>query len=298
MMTKPNTLSRRLFVAGIATAALAVSLTLGGTAIADESAFPVPDEFKDFVIPAIGGNDDSLERVRKDGLIVATSNDWPYSYLDVNTGEWKGIEADIIRYATKMIGIDKIKLETVNWDGLVPGVSSGRFDMIGDAINYTADRAKVISFSFPNYYYAETLVVKKGNPLNLHQMKDLVGHKVGTLIGSNYATYLEAVPGINIETYQDWQQMLPQLSIGRIDAVIYDQPVMAATIADHPEWEVEVIDDYQPAALKNPANYSRYVFRQKDIALMSAFDSAIQWMQVNGVMKQVLEKWGLSGFNN
>jgi len=197
-----------------------------------------------------------------------------------------------------MIGINNVKVETVTWDGLVPGVNSGRFDMVGDSINYTADRAKIVSFSFPNYYYAETLVVKKGNPLNLHQMKDLVGHTVGTLLGSNYATYLQGVPGINIQTYQDWQQMLPQLNIGRVDAVMYDQPVMAATILDHPDWTLEVVDDYQPAAIKNPANYSRYVFRQKDIALMSAFDAAIQWLEVNGKMKDILTKWGLSGYNN
>ncbi len=92
--------------------------------------------------------------------------------------------------------------------------------------------------------------------------------------------------------------MLPQLAIGRVDSVMYDQPVMAATIAQHPEWKLEMVTDYEPAAIKNPANYSRYVFRQQDIALMSAFDAAVQWMEFHGKMKDILSKWGLSGYNN
>lgn len=292
-------LGRRLSMAGFAACGFITASGLAPLPLLSSGASSAQAaEYKDFVIPAIKSGDDSLERARKDGLVVATGNDWPYSFLDDKTGKWEGIDADIIRYAADMLGISKIKVETVGWDGLVPGVASGRFDMIGDSINYTADRARVVNFSFPTYYYAETLVVKDGNPLKLHSMADLKGHTVGTVLGSNYAEYLKAVPGVTVQTYQNWQEMLPQLAIGRVDSVMYDQPVMAAMIAQHPEWKVEMVSDYQPAAIKNPTNYSRYVFRQSDIALTSAFDAAIQWMEFNGKMKDILSKWNLSGYNN
>lgn len=284
-------LARRLLACGLFASAAFLAMPLASQAARAE-------EYKDFVIPAIKTDDTSLAKARQDGLTIATGNDWPYSYIDTKTGAWEGIDADIIRFATTMIGISKIKIETVDWDGLVPGVASHRFDMIGDSINYTPDRAKVVNFSFPTYYYAETLVVKQGNPLKLHSTADLKGHTVGTLLGSNYAEYLKGVPGVTVQTYQNWQQMLPQLAIGRVDAVMYDQPVMAAMIGQHPDWKVEMVADYQPMAIKNPTNYSRYVFRQSDIALMSAFDAAIQWMEFNGKMKDILTKWNLTGYNN
>jgi hypothetical protein len=31
---------------------------------------------------------------------------------------------------------------------------------------------------------------------------------------------------------------------------------------------------------------------------VSAVTSAIQWMQYNGKMKEILSKWGLTGYNN
>jgi polar amino acid transport system substrate-binding protein len=142
------------------------------------------------------------------------------------------------------------------------------------------------------------MVVAKGNPLKLHQLKDLSGKRAGTILGTNYAEWLQAVPGVDFQGYKDWQQLLPELNIGRVDAIIMDQPVMAATIKDHPEWKVEMVEDYEPKDIKNPNSYSRYVFRQGDIQLITGFSAAIEWMEYNGEMAKILSHWGLTGYNN
>ena len=49
---------------------------------------------------------------------------------------------------------------------------------------------------------------------------------------------------------------------------------------------------------KNPTGYSSYAFRQGDIQWVTAFSSAMQWMQYNDKMKDILSKWGLTGYNN
>ncbi|MGH7155084.1 MAG: transporter substrate-binding domain-containing protein, partial [Acetobacteraceae bacterium] len=95
-------------------------------------------------------------RVQKKGeLVLTTSNDWPYSYLDSKTGAFTGIDADIINAVTKMLMIPKISVKTVSFDGMIPGLLDGRFDIVGDSIHYTKARAKVVDFSFPTYYYSE-----------------------------------------------------------------------------------------------------------------------------------------------
>jgi ABC-type amino acid transport substrate-binding protein len=202
-----------------------------------------------------------------------------------------------MRMVAKMLKIPKIDVQTVTFDGLVPGTLSGRFDMVADSIHYTKARAKVVAFCFPTYYYAETLVVAKGNPLKLHRLADLQGKKVGTLTGTNYMEWLGEVSGVAPTPYKDWVQMLPELNLGRLDAVLYDQPVMAATIKDHPEWKVEMVEDYEPRTAKNPNGYSRYVFRQGDIQLVTAVSAAIEWMEFNGEVLKILNKWGLNGYN-
>src|SRR5271156_1038179 len=179
---------------------------------------PVDAGFADFSLIKINSDDDSLSRIQQKGLVVSTSNDWPYSFLDPKTGEWTGLDGDIIKYVVKMLKIPKIDVQTVTFDGLIPGLLDGRFDIVGDSIHYTKNRSKVVNFCFPTYYYAEALVVPKGNPNKLHSLADLKGHTVGSLLGTNYAEWIQAVPGVNFQGYKDWVQIIPELAIGRTDA--------------------------------------------------------------------------------
>jgi polar amino acid transport system substrate-binding protein len=290
---------RGLLRLGATSAAATLAMATGGARQAAAAPPPAVDaSYKDFTLPSINGGDESLAKVQREGLIAATSNDWPYSYLDPQTNAWQGIDAEIIGFVAKMLKIPKISVKPVDWDALVPGVLDKRFDMVADSINYTPERAKVVAFSFPTYYYAESLVVRKGNPLGIHRLGDMKGHSCGSVLGSNYTEWLKSVPGIDIRDYKDWTQLLPELALGRIDAALYDQPVMAALLLQHPEWSLETADPYEHHITKNPNAYSRYVFRQSDIQLVTAFSAAIEWMQFHGEMKKILDRAGLSGYNN
>jgi polar amino acid transport system substrate-binding protein len=277
-------------------ALLASATPAGATAVAPP---PVDTDFApDFTLIKINSDDDSFARVQKKGLVVGTSNDWPYSFMDPKSNEWSGLDADIIKYIAKMLKISRIDVQTVTFDGLIPGLLDGRFDIVGDSIHYTKNRSKVVNFCFPTYYYAEALVVPKGNPKKLHQLTDLKGCTVGSLLGTNYAEWLQAVPGVNFQGYKDWAQIIPELAIGRTDAALFDQPVVSAQMKQHPEWKIEIVGDYEPRTFKNPAGYSSYAFRQGDIQWVTAFSSAVQWMQYNNKMKDILSSWGLTGYNN
>ena len=284
-------------VIGGAAALLAAST--GGARATAVAPPPVNDkDFPDFSLIKINSDDDSLAKIQKKGLVVGTSNDWPYSFLDDKTGEWSGIDAGFITMAAKMLNIEKISVQTVTFDGLIPGLLDGRFDIVGDSIHYTKNRSKVVNFCFPNYYYAEALVVPAGNPHHFHQLSDLKGYTVGTLLGTNYAEWLQGIPGIKFQGYKDWAQIIPELAIGRTDAALYDQPVVAALMKLHPEWKIEMPADYEPRTFKNPAGYSSYAFRQSDIQWVSAVSSAFLWMEYNNKSKDILSKWGLTGYNN
>ena len=292
---------RNLLRAGVVGGAAALAgAAAPSRAIAAGDPPAIDSSFADFVLPKIAGDDDSLIKIQKKGVIVVgISDDWPYSFLDPKANNaWAGIDADTITFCCKMLKIPKIAVQTVTFDGLVPGTLAGRFDMIGDSIHYTKARSKIINFSFPNYYYAETLAVPKGNPQNIHSLNDLKGKKAGTLLGTNYAEWLGTIPGVTMQGYKDWQQMMPELALGRVDAVLYDQPVVAAQMKDHPEWKIDMVEDYEPRTFKNPNGYSRYAFRQADIQLVTAFSAALEWMEYNMEMQKILTKWGLVGYNN
>ena len=82
---------------------------------------------ENFTLPVFDA-DDSLIKIQSRGeLVICTSNDWPYSYIDTESSEFKGIEADILQLCTKILKIGKIKVETVPFDGMIPGLLDGKF---------------------------------------------------------------------------------------------------------------------------------------------------------------------------
>jgi len=294
-----NPLGRRGLIRTGAIGGAATLLSASGASAAAAAPLPVDDKnYPDFSLIKINGGDDSFAKIQQKGLVVGTSNDWPYSFLDPKTNEWTGLDGDVLHYVAKMLKIDKVTVQTVTFDGLIPGLLDGRFDIVGDSIHYTKNRSKVVNFCWGTYYYAEALVVPKGNPHKLHQLADLKGYTVGTLLGTNYAEWVQAIPGVKFQGYKDWAQIIPELAIGRTDAALFDQPVVAAQMKDHPEWKIEMVEEYDPHTFKNPVGYSSYAFRQGDIEWVTAVSSAIQWMQYNGKMKEILSKWGLTGYNN
>ncbi len=275
------------------------SLAAASPRIASAAAAPEIDtSFKDFTLPKFQC-DDSLVKVQQRGdLRLCTSNDWPYSYLDPKSNEWTGIDADIIRSVTKMLKIPKITVETVPFDGMIPGLLDGRFDIVGDSIHYTKSRAKVVDFCFPTYYYSEWLVVRKGNPLKARKLTDLKGKTCGALLGTNYAEWVQKAAGVKYVGYKEWLPMAQDIENGRLDSALHDQPIIAATMKEHPTWRLEMVSAYEPFQLKNPSGYSRFAFRQADVQLRVGFDAAIQWLEDSEEMAKILTKWGLSGYNN
>jgi polar amino acid transport system substrate-binding protein len=289
-------LSRRTMLASGGALAAGAAIGASGTAIAAEP--DIDTSFKDFTLPKMQA-DDSLIKVQQKGqLEICTSNDWPYSYIDNDTKEFTGIDADILRFATKMLKIGKINVNTVPFDGMIPGLLDGRFDLVGDSIHYTIARAKVVDFTFPTYYYSEWLAIKDDSLNNTKTIADLQGKNVGALLGTNYAEWIQKATGVVYKGYKTWIEMGQDLQNGRLDAAVHDQPIIAASIKDHPEWGLKLAEAYQPNQLKNPAGYSRYAIRQGDVQLRSGFDAALQWMEDQGEMNKILTKWGLTGYNN
>jgi polar amino acid transport system substrate-binding protein len=295
-MPRPGRLTRRGLLASGAAAGMAA---VAAPAIVKAAAEPQIDtSYKDFVISKLPC-DDSLVKIQTKGeIVVGTSDDWPYSFYPANSKEWSGLDAEIIKYVAKMLKIPKITVSTVEFSGLIPGLLDGRFDIVGDSIHWTLARSKVVEFCFPTYYYSEWLAVKKGNPQKINGFGDMKGKKIATLNGTNYAEWLRGVEGIDLVVVKAWQEVIQDLVLGRVDGIIYDQPVLAASFKDHPEWPVELAEGYEPRTFKNPVGYSRYAFRQSDAQWCNAFSGALEWMQDTLEMKKILTAWNLTGYNN
>ncbi|MBQ7613720.1 MAG: ABC transporter permease subunit [Butyrivibrio sp.] len=111
------------------------------------------------------GDDESLKVVDTSGLtgengvieVGVSSKDEPYNYIRNN--EQTGFNIDIITRFAKRYGY-KIEYTNTEPQGLLLGLTTGKFDMLATALSYSEERAQTILFSNPAMCYNSVLAVR------------------------------------------------------------------------------------------------------------------------------------------
>lgn len=101
------------------------------------------------------------EAVRAAGALrVATSTQWPPFAYQGENGEPDGIDIRLVKLLAAKLGLKPV-IEDVKFPAIVPGVSSGRYDVGVNQINITAERVKAVDF-LPYSQDGMGLLVRRG----------------------------------------------------------------------------------------------------------------------------------------
>ena len=127
----------------------------------------------------------------------------------------------------------ELEIVKLDWDSLVPAVSSGDVDLVIAGQSITAERLEVVDFSDP-YFYASIVTLTKADSkyATAASVADLAGATCTSQLGTIwYDICLPQIPDANILTAQETAPaMLVALESGAVDLVVTDMPTaMAAT---------------------------------------------------------------------
>jgi ABC-type amino acid transport substrate-binding protein len=205
-----------------------------------------------------------------------------------------GLDVRVFRLVTKLLGIEKVSWQIVQFDAMIPGLIAKRWDVAADNIHENPKRLAVIDFTSPAYWYGSTLAVHKGNPKNIHTAADLAGKVVGTVRGSFNHNFLEKRKDLKeLKLYTTNESEFADLAAGRIDVSMEDDIKVGLFIKQHPGVPMEIATGYAPSL--EEYGYARYGIRKDDIDLNNAISRAIDELRAKreGIPK-VLEDGGLS----
>lgn len=87
----------------------------------------------------------------------------PYVMRDASSGQYSGFFVDLCRDFGENVLKVKVEFVDSNWDNLVAGLQSGKWDM-AMALNQTPERALAVAFSTAATDYQISLLVNKDNP--------------------------------------------------------------------------------------------------------------------------------------
>ncbi len=194
-----------------------------------------------------------------------------------------GFETEVVEALAKRLGRPAILVHNA-WDGLIPGLSRGNYDIIVNGLEITEERKKEILFSDPYFIGFEQLTVRK-NEDRIRSLKDCVGHQVGTLKFSLAHEILQKQPGIEIVTYDTEPTSYEDLMNGRTDAVLLDAPLAVYNAKPNPA--LKLVGDpigsllYGIGVPKNQA------------ALLNEINRALAEMVKSGELHRIYDRYGL-----
>jgi polar amino acid transport system substrate-binding protein len=127
----------------------------------------------------------TIEGIKKAGVLRVGS--WlqyePEMYKDLKTGEIKGFWIDMARKMADDLGV-KVEFVDSDWDGLIPGLQSGKFDIILAQMAITSKRALAVDFAKPWEAVGLSAVIPPDSTCDTIQCLNSPDKTISTEIGS------------------------------------------------------------------------------------------------------------------
>jgi len=149
---------------------------------------------------------------------------FPFEYAN-KQGNPIGFDVEIAKLIAKELGV-KLKINDIEWTGLIPSLQTGKVDLIISGMTRTLTRAKAVSFTDPYFVTGLcALVSKKRSPgltsvSALNQRGKIIAVKTGTT-GDLIAKKRFAKAQIN--RFKDETACVREVVTSRADAFVYDQ---------------------------------------------------------------------------
>jgi polar amino acid transport system substrate-binding protein len=206
-----------------------------------------------------------------------------------------GITLDLCSQLVKREGIEKLEVYTMPFGSLIPALTSGRIDFACDTFFPTEKRKAVVDFTDIVFYNSETLIVKKGNPKNIHKVADLAGKSAGSYEGTVWMDWLNDLNKqggkVDVKAYPTPTELIADVASGRLDGGIVDAVLAAYAVKQNPSLGIELVSDYQPR--EKQANAVALAVRKDSSDLREAFNRTFAAMKADGSLDRVFEKYGL-----
>ena len=233
----------------------------------------------------------------------------PYNLTDPS-GKIVGFEPDVAVDVCARIKVE-CKIIAQDWDGMIPGLQAGKFDVIMDGMSITDERKKQIDFSIPYTQTPAAFATSKSSPLAklagkvisltgekaagdaaIKELKTaLKGKTIGVQVSTTHATFAtETFKGVaTVKEYKTTDERDLDLKSGRIDAVLDDQPTIVSMLSKDDAKDFTTFGpEFTGGAFGVGAGMG---LRKTDADLTEKFNGALKAAFADGSIKKYSLKW-------
>lgn len=231
--------------------------------------------------------DDLLSAIKERGYItVAMEGTWaPWTYHDEDDN-LVGFDVEVAKAVADELGVD-VQYQEGEWDGLLAGVQSGRYDIMVNGVGYTEERAQAYTFSDP-YCYNKTALIVRGDNEDIKSLEDLKGKTTCNSANSTYQLIAEEY-GANVLDVETLDGTLEMVLAGtdRADATLNAEASFLDYMNAHPDANLKIVDYY-------PESEKVCIIMPKgdsSDSLKEAINSAIEKLRADGTLSELSNKY-------
>ena len=228
-----------------------------------------------------------IETIKKRGVIrVGMSTFVPWAMRDKN-GDLIGFEIDV---AKKLAADMEVEVEFVPtaWDGIIPALLAGKFDVIIGGMSITPSRNLTVNFTSP---YANSSLGVMANKKLAEGLAWPEGYNSADVTftcrrGATPCVYIqETFPKATLRQFDDQGQTVQEVLNGNAHAMISSQPLPAFTVYDNPDVVFSATEEKI-----DPGNEA-FALRKGDPDALNFFSNWILLHRSNGWLEKTHQYW-------
>lgn len=231
---------------------------------------------------------DTLSEIQKRGVLrVGTASGYmPFEQKNTR-GEIIGFDIDIAKRMAKAMNV-KLEIVNIEFDGLIAGLLTGKFDIIMAGMTMTPERN--LRFNFPNPYIevGQTALIHKKNVGKIKRYMDLNDpqYTVASTIGTTGELTAKKLLGkARYIAYETQQEGVMEVMNGKVDAFVYDMPYNAVAVK---KMGGDALVHLSEQVTREPVAWA---IRRDDVNFLNWCNNFLFVLKNDGVYDRIYKKW-------
>ena len=214
-------------------------------------------------------------------LVMATNATFPpYEYVEGD--EIVGIDPEIAAAIADELGME-LQIEDVDFDSIVAGVASGKYDMGMAGMTVDPERLESVNFSDSYATGIQSIIVKEGSPIQ--SVDDLSSStKIGVQQGTTGAQYAADDYGQDaVVNFNKGADAVQALVTDKVDCVIIDNEPAKSFVEANPG--LKILDTEYAVE-----DYAICVAKDND-ELLDKINDALAKLKEDGTVDEIINKY-------
>jgi polar amino acid transport system substrate-binding protein len=220
-------------------------------------------------------------------LVIAADATWPPMEFIDGDKKLVGLSIDYMRAAAEAGGYE-VELINAAWDGIFAGLLNNQYDAICSSVTITEERKKTMDFSIPYFTVRQAVIVPKDSTVTT--LEDLKGKRAGSQISTTGTFAIAKAGGIESVTFDEVGLAIEDLLIGRLDAVVCDDPVASNFIMENPKYK-EALKIATVISTPGSEEFYGVAVKKGNAEALALINKGIEGVKASGKEQELINKW-------